>query len=103
MYERSHPDTVLAVQTMQRSLDVPSLALDSARQRAAEIAEHATNTPGRLFKQLVRHNDQAPPDEIRSATRAAKASNHGEAATHLLRDGSSAPTVLDVVKVADEA
>ncbi|KAG9045340.1 hypothetical protein FS837_006472 [Tulasnella sp. UAMH 9824] len=101
MYERSHRDTVLAVQTMQRSLDLSSLALDSTRQRAAELAEHATNIPGRLFKQLVRHNDQAPPDEIRSATRAAKASNHGEAATHLLRDGSS--TVMDVVKVADEA
>lgn len=103
MYERSHPDTVLAVQTMQRSLDVPSLALDTARRRAVELAEKATNIPGRLYKQLVRHNDQAPPDEVRSATRAANASNHAEAATHLLHDGSSPPTVMDIVKVADEA
>ncbi|KAG8926602.1 hypothetical protein FRC01_008645 [Tulasnella sp. 417] len=103
MYERSHPDTVLAVQAMQRSLDVPSLSLDTARQRAAELAERATNIPGRLFKQLVRHEEEAPADEVRSVTHAANASNHSEAAIHLLRDGSSAPTVTDVVRAADEA
>ncbi|KAG8947106.1 hypothetical protein FRC04_010957 [Tulasnella sp. 424] len=104
MYERSHLDTILAVQTMQRSLNLQSLTLNSARERAAQLAHRANSVPGRLFEQLVRHNDRAPPDGVQSAARAAAASNHQDTEAHLLQDdNSSAPTVMDVVNAADEA
>ncbi|KAG9004149.1 hypothetical protein FRB90_011050 [Tulasnella sp. 427] len=103
MYERSHIDTVLAVQTIQRSLDIHTLSLDSTRQRLEDSADRASNAPGRLYQNVVRHTDQAQADEVQSATQAVRDSDRPEAAAALQPNNSSPPTVNDVVTAADAA